>query len=60
MHANKVNTDVFPVSRLLAAQFPQWADLSIRSVRKESPKLLNARPLWYTDVPDTKSRRYTL
>src|SRR5947207_9742242 len=33
MHADEVNTDVSLVRRLLAAQFPQWADLPIRPVR---------------------------
>ena len=29
MHAEEVETDVSLVSRLLAAQFPKWADLPI-------------------------------
>ena len=29
MHPNEVDTDVFLVRRLLAAQFPQWAELPI-------------------------------
>jgi aminoglycoside phosphotransferase (APT) family kinase protein len=33
MHADEVDTDTFLVSRLLAAQFPQWADLPIEAVR---------------------------
>ncbi len=32
MHADKVNIDVSLVRRLLAAQFPQWADLPIKPV----------------------------
>ena len=32
MHANEVTTDVDLVRRLLAGQFPQWANLPIRSV----------------------------
>jgi aminoglycoside phosphotransferase (APT) family kinase protein len=32
MHADEVDTDVSLVGRLLAAQFPQWADLPIRPV----------------------------
>jgi aminoglycoside phosphotransferase (APT) family kinase protein len=32
MHADEVTTDVGLVRRLLAAQFPQWADLPITSV----------------------------
>ena len=32
MHADEVHTDVPLVRRLLAAQFPKWADLPIRSV----------------------------
>ncbi len=32
MHADEVDTDVSLVRRLLAAQFPQWADLSIEPV----------------------------
>ncbi len=32
MHADEVETDTSLVRRLLAAQFPQWADLPIRSV----------------------------
>ena len=32
MHDNEVNTDAALVRRLLAAQFPQWADLSIKPV----------------------------
>ncbi len=33
MHANEVDTDISLVRRLLAAQFPQWADLPIEPVR---------------------------
>lgn len=33
MHANEVYTDAALVARLLAAQFPQWADLPIMPVR---------------------------
>ena len=33
MHADEVDTDVALVGRLLAAQFPQWADLPIEPVR---------------------------
>jgi len=33
MHADEVETDVSLVRRLLAAQFPQWADLPIQPVR---------------------------
>jgi len=33
MHADEVDTDVPLVRRLLAAQFPQWADLPIEPVR---------------------------
>ena len=33
MHADEVSTDVSLVGRLLTAQFPEWADLPIRSVR---------------------------
>jgi aminoglycoside phosphotransferase (APT) family kinase protein len=33
MHADEVTTDVALVKRLLATQFPQWADLPIRPVR---------------------------
>src|SRR5579871_5080141 len=33
MHVDEVDTDVSLVGRLLAAQFPQWADLPIRPVR---------------------------
>src|SRR5438045_2567318 len=33
MHADEVDTDVSLVGRLLATQFPQWADLPIRPVR---------------------------
>ena len=32
MHADEVETDVALVRRLLAGQFPQWADLSIDPV----------------------------
>jgi aminoglycoside phosphotransferase (APT) family kinase protein len=32
MHTDEIDTDVSLVSRLLAAQFPQWADLPIRPV----------------------------
>ena len=32
MHLDEVDTDVFLVRRLLAAQFPQWADLPIEPV----------------------------
>jgi aminoglycoside phosphotransferase (APT) family kinase protein len=32
MHADEVDTDVSLVRRLLAAQFPQWADLPLRPV----------------------------
>ncbi len=32
MHADEVDTDVSLVGRLIAAQFPQWADLPIRPV----------------------------
>src|SRR4030088_3319927 len=32
MHADEVDTDVALVRRLLAAQFPQWADLTIDPV----------------------------
>ena len=33
MHADEVDTDVSLVGRLLAAQFPRWADLPIAPVR---------------------------
>jgi Predicted aminoglycoside phosphotransferase len=33
MHADEVEIDAARVSRLLAAQFPQWADLPVRPVR---------------------------
>ncbi len=33
MHADEVSTDASLVSRLLATQFPQWAELPISSVR---------------------------
>jgi aminoglycoside phosphotransferase (APT) family kinase protein len=33
MHTDEVDTDVSLVGRLLAAQFPHWADLPIRPVR---------------------------
>ena len=33
MHADEIDTDVTLVSRLLTAQFPQWADLPIEPVR---------------------------
>jgi aminoglycoside phosphotransferase (APT) family kinase protein len=33
MHVDEVDTDVALVSRLLTAQFPQWADLPIEPVR---------------------------
>ncbi|HID54164.1 MAG TPA: phosphotransferase, partial [Anaerolineae bacterium] len=29
MHTDEVDSDVFMVGRLLAAQFPQWADLPL-------------------------------
>ena len=32
MHTDEVHTDVSLVSRLLAAQFPRWADLPVKSV----------------------------
>lgn len=32
MHADEVATDALLVRRLLAAQFPQWADLPIAAV----------------------------
>ena len=32
MHVDEVDIDVALVRRLLAAQFPQWADLSIAPV----------------------------
>jgi aminoglycoside phosphotransferase (APT) family kinase protein len=32
MHAEEIHTDVALVRRLLAAQFPQWADLALRRV----------------------------
>ena len=34
MHADEVDTDASPVRRLLAAQFPQWADLPIEPVAR--------------------------
>ncbi|HAV76988.1 MAG TPA: phosphotransferase, partial [Anaerolineae bacterium] len=33
MHADEVNTDISLVARLLAAQFPQWADLPLTPVK---------------------------
>jgi aminoglycoside phosphotransferase (APT) family kinase protein len=33
MHADEVDIDVALVRRLLAEQFPQWADLPIKAVR---------------------------
>lgn len=33
MHAHEVDTDVSLVRRLVAAQFPRWADLPISPVR---------------------------
>ena len=33
MHADEVDTDVSLVSRLLAEQFPQWAELPLEPVR---------------------------
>jgi len=33
MHVDEVDTGISLVGRLLAAQFPQWADLSIEPVR---------------------------
>jgi aminoglycoside phosphotransferase (APT) family kinase protein len=33
MHADEVDTDVALVGRLLAAQFPRWANLPIEPVR---------------------------
>ncbi len=33
MHADEVDIDASLVGRLLAAQFPQWADLPIAPVR---------------------------
>ena len=33
MHAHEVDIDAALVRRLLAAQFPRWADLPIRAVR---------------------------
>ncbi len=33
MHANKIHTDASLVRRLLAAQFPHWADLPIERIR---------------------------
>ena len=33
MHVDEVDTDVSLVGRSLAAQFPQWADLTIAPVR---------------------------
>ena len=35
MHADQLDTDVALVRRLLAAQFPQWADLSIEQVETD-------------------------
>lgn len=35
MHADEVDTDVALVGRLLAAQFPQWADLAIEPVHSD-------------------------
>lgn len=35
MHDNEVNTDVFLVGRLLAAQFPEWADFPIEPVKSD-------------------------
>ena len=32
MHADEIDTDASLVRRLLASQFPQWADLSIERV----------------------------
>ena len=32
MHADEIDTDVELVRRLLAGQFPQWADLAIDPV----------------------------
>lgn len=32
MHAHEVDIDSFLVARLLAGQFPQWADLPLRPV----------------------------
>ncbi len=33
MHDGEVDNDISLVGRLLAAQFPQWADLPIKPVR---------------------------
>lgn len=33
MHADEVDTDISLVGRLVAAQFPRWADLPIEPVR---------------------------
>jgi aminoglycoside phosphotransferase (APT) family kinase protein len=35
MHADEVDTDVSLVRRLLAAQFPHWADLPIAPVESD-------------------------
>jgi aminoglycoside phosphotransferase (APT) family kinase protein len=37
MHADEVDTDVPLVRRLLATQFPQWADLPIEPVPSAEP-----------------------
>jgi hypothetical protein len=50
MHADEVDADVSLVRQLLAAQFPQWADLPIEpvpSAMKSSPITSAAVSLWY-------------
>jgi hypothetical protein len=44
MHANEVDTDVALVRRLLAGQFPQWADLPIEPVPAPAPTSLGQEP----------------
>lgn len=49
MHAAEVDTDVSLVRRLLAAQFPHWADLPIEPVHSSGSVALIALP-YYIDT----------
>jgi len=51
MHADEVCTDVRLAGRLLAAQFPQWADLSIQPVprRGQITRYIGSATTWLCD-----------
>jgi hypothetical protein len=41
MHVDEVDTDASLAGRLLSAQFPQWADLSIEPVHSAGTEVSN-------------------